>query len=91
MAVAGISAITARHNTPYVYGSSYNTLSPASGTSKDHMYGFYHTPISYTFEMRRAQVGERFVLPPEEIIPNSEEVFDGMIAMFKKTKELGYY
>jgi hypothetical protein len=41
--------------------------------------------------MRRAKVGDRFVLPPEEIIPNSEEVFDGMIAMFKKTKELGYY
>lgn len=41
--------------------------------------------------MRRAQVGERFVLPPEEIIPNSEEVFAGLVAMIEKTKELGYF
>ena len=74
-----------------MYGSSYNTLSPASGTSKDHFYGEYKTPISYTFEMRRAEVGERFALPPDEIIPNSEEVFAGIIAMIEKTRELGYF
>lgn len=41
--------------------------------------------------MRQAKEGNRFVLPPEEIIPNSEEVFAALIAMIKKTKELGYY
>lgn len=41
--------------------------------------------------MRRAAVGDRWILPPEEIIPASEELFDGLIAMIKKAKELGYY
>lgn len=55
------------------------------------MYGHFKTPISYTYEFRAAKNGNRFILPTEEIIPNSEEAFDGILAMIEKAKELGYF
>lgn len=55
------------------------------------MYGHFKTPISFTYEFRVAKNGLRFVLPADEIIPNSEEMFDGMLAMIEKSKELGYF
>ncbi|KAL7015404.1 hypothetical protein ACKWTF_016436 [Chironomus riparius] len=91
IAAAAATAIKVRYGTNYVYGNSYNTLSVASGTSKDHMYGHFKTPISYTYEFRVAKNGLRFVLPADEIIPNSEEMFDGILAMIVKSKELGYF
>jgi Zinc carboxypeptidase len=90
VAEAAVTAIGEKHGKKYVYGSSFNTLSATSGTAKDHMYAHYKTPLSYTFEFRVAD-GVRWVLPPEEIKPNAEEVFAGLLAMIEKAGELGYY
>lgn len=68
------------------------TLYQASGSSPDHAYGVYGTKLAYTYEFR-AGVGtpSRFILPPEEIIPNSQEVFDSILAMIKAGKDRGYF
>jgi hypothetical protein len=86
-----VTAIKEVHGKNYIYGSSFNTLSIASGTSKDHFYGHYGTKISVTFELRRAAGDNRFALPVDEIIPNCEEAFAGVLAMIQKSKELGYF
>lgn len=91
IALATITALNTKHGTVYQYGSSFNTLSIASGTSKDHMYGHFKTPISFTYEFRAAKVDNRFILPTDEIIPNSEEAFDGILAMIVKSSQLGYF
>lgn len=91
MAEAAIDALTARHGTGYEFGNTVEVLYVASGTSPDYVYGIYNTSLAYTYEMRHANTGQRFVLPPEEIIPNSEEIFESMMAMIEKAKELGYF
>lgn len=64
----------------------------ASGSSVDHAYGKFGTPIVYTFEFRVGRgTGSSFILPPEEIIPNSEEIFDSLLAIINKGRELGYF
>lgn len=62
------------------------------GTSPDHAYGFYGTPLAYTYEFRTG-IGtpSRFILPPEQIKDNSEEILDSLLAFVAKAKELGYF
>lgn len=69
-----------------------STLYIASGSSPDHAYGVYGTPLAYTMEFREGKGTEsRFILPEEEIVPNSQEVLAGLIGMITKAKELGYF
>jgi carboxypeptidase A2 len=64
----------------------------ASGSSPDHVYGAFNTPIAFTYEFRTGKGTEsRFILPADEIVPNSEEVFDSLLAMIQKSKDLGYF
>ncbi|KAG5669079.1 hypothetical protein PVAND_016978 [Polypedilum vanderplanki] len=91
IADAAINALTARHGTDYVFGNTVEVLYVASGTSPDYVYGVYNTSLAYTYEMRHANVGSRFVLPPEQIIPNAEEILESIMAMIAKAKELGYF
>jgi len=92
IAEAAIAALTARHGTLYTYGNTVTTLYQASGTSPDHAYGFYKTPLAYTYEFREGiDTPSRFILPPEEIEGNSEEVFDSIMALIRKAKELHYF
>lgn len=60
----------------------------ASGISVDHMYGGFNTPIAYTYEFRDPDHG--FILPPEYIIPNCEEVVDSLIGLVSRSREHGY-
>ncbi|MCH7526917.1 MAG: hypothetical protein IID39_05730 [Planctomycetes bacterium] len=62
------------HGRNYVGGPVYTTLYPASGISIDWVYGELGI-LSYTFELR----GNDFVIPPEEILPNAEEIFPAML------------
>lgn len=32
-----------------------------------------------------------FLLPPDQIIPNSQEIIDGLVAMVRKTDQLKYF
>jgi len=73
----GIAAIQRVHGTRYVAGPIATTIYIASGSSVDYAYsiGIVH---SYTFELRdTGRYG--FVLPPNQIIPQGEEV---MAAVF---------
>jgi hypothetical protein len=59
----------------------------------DWAYGAAGTKIGYTYEFRSGPGGGNngFILPPEQIIENSLETMDSLIALINKTKELGYF
>lgn len=61
--------IQAVHGMTYVHGPTYTTLYPVNGDLSDWAWGAEHA-YSFVFELR----GNDFVLPPSEIIPNSEEI-----------------
>lgn len=63
-----------------------------SGTSVDHAYGQYRIPIGYTYEMRGNGVygNHGFVLPPQWIIPNCQEVMASLVAMVASARTYGY-
>lgn len=64
-------------------------LDPASGSSMDWVYDKLNVSLSYTFEFRdKGDYG--FVLPPSQIVPNSLEIIDGLVAMVKEAEELNY-
>lgn len=90
IAQTAAEAISQRYDTIYQYGNAMQTLYVTSGSSRDHMYGFFKTPLVFTYEMREGEESI-FILPPEQIQPNSEEIFDSLIAIIKKSKELGYF
>lgn len=61
----------------------------ASGSSIDWVYGKLNVPLTYTFEFRdKGRHG--FLLPAKQIIPNSLEVIDGLVAMIKESEKLNY-
>jgi len=74
-----VNAIRRVHNVVYTPGSIANTIYIASGSSVDYAYslGIVH---SYTYELRdTGRFG--FVLPANQIVPQGEEIIDGMIMM----------
>uniref|UniRef100_A0AAG5DFH6 Peptidase M14 domain-containing protein n=1 Tax=Anopheles atroparvus TaxID=41427 RepID=A0AAG5DFH6_ANOAO len=61
-----------------------------SGSTTDWAHGYHNTPLSMCFEFRdNGPYG--FVLPADQIIPNSEETLDALIAMLAKAKTMGYF
>lgn len=85
-------ALERSNGTVYQYGNAMKTLYVTSGSSRDHAYGHFKTPLVFTYEMREGKTtGSIFILPEEEIHPNSKEIFDSLIAMIEKAKELGYF
>ncbi|XP_042882433.1 carboxypeptidase B-like [Penaeus japonicus] len=74
----GVVALRAVHDTRYQFGSIYNAIYPASGTSIDWSYssGVVHT---YTLELRDTG-SNGFLLPATEIIPTGQETWAGLIA-----------
>ncbi|XP_055683696.1 zinc carboxypeptidase-like [Lutzomyia longipalpis] len=88
-----VAALTARYGTQYTYGSIYNTIYPASGSSADWAYHTLGIP-SFTYEFRgeNTETGEKYsyVAPPDQILPNAEEVLDSLIALIGRARELGY-
>ncbi|MCH7871531.1 MAG: hypothetical protein IID33_07505 [Planctomycetes bacterium] len=64
------------HGMEYVVGPVYTTIYPASGVTIDWAYGEAEL-LAFTFELRdRGQTG--FLLPPEQILPNCEEVYPAL-------------
>ena len=61
--------IHAVHGRTYVHGPTYTTLYPVSGSASDWAWGAEQA-YSFVFELR----GTGFILPPDQIIPNSEEI-----------------
>lgn len=85
-------AIFARFGVRYAVGNSNVLLYGTSGSTPDHAYGKYNIPIAWTVEMRGngAYGSYGFVLPPNLILPNCLEYFDGLKALIKQARVEGY-
>lgn len=80
LSAAAVAAIKATHGKVYEYGPIASTIYPASGSSADYTYGVCGIKYSYGVELRdNGEFG--FLLPPEEIIPNGEEIWASIVAM----------
>jgi hypothetical protein len=66
--------ILAVHGRTYLYGPTYTTLYPVSGSVTDWAWGAEHA-YSTVIELR----GPDFIVPPSEIVPNSEEVLPAVL------------
>lgn len=63
----------------YTAGPTFTTIYPAAGVSQDWAYGARGI-LSFGIELRdTGQTG--FILPPNQIIPNSEEMLGGLLAL----------
>jgi len=92
IAEVAVDALKEVHGTVYRYGNLADTLYVASGTSLDHAYGALGTQLSFSYEFRAGKsTGSIYILPPDEIIPNSEEVFYSLMALIRKSVEIGYF
>lgn len=66
------------------------TLDVTSGSSVDWAFGVHNTRLAYTFELReRRGANNGFVLPPAQLIPNCEEVVNGLKAMVASARSVG--
>lgn len=67
-------------------------LDAASGISVDHALGEHKIPIGYTFEMRGngAYGNYGFFLPERFILPNAEEILQGIIGLVLRSRDFGY-
>ncbi len=63
----------------YVPGPVYSTIYPASGVSIDWTYG-QRDILSYSFECRDTGTFN-FLLPPDQIIPNNQELVSSMLLL----------
>ncbi|XP_035782963.1 zinc carboxypeptidase-like [Anopheles albimanus] len=89
IAKAAASGFEARYNTKYTFGTIADVLYVDSGSTTDWTHGYHKTPLSMCFEFRdNGPYG--FVLPADQIIPNSEETLDALIAMVAEAKTMGY-
>uniref|UniRef100_A0A1E1VZW2 Zinc carboxypeptidase A 1 n=1 Tax=Pectinophora gossypiella TaxID=13191 RepID=A0A1E1VZW2_PECGO len=90
IAIRGAQKLTEKHGTAYTVGTSAEILYEVSGSSFDWVKGIAEVPIVYLFELR--DIGEfGFLLPAEQIIPNSEEIVACLVEMDKTTRAIGYY
>ncbi len=69
------------HGMFYTAGPIYTTIYPASGNMCDWVYGV-RGALSFAFELRdTGQYG--FLLPPDQILPNSEEVYPAALTLIQ--------
>jgi carboxypeptidase A4 len=81
-------ALFSVHGTEYEVGNAHDTIYPTSGTARD--WGKGVPQVKYTTGMELRDTGEHgFLLPEDQIIPNSEEVwaFQKSVAMDMIRKE----
>ncbi|XP_068143617.1 zinc carboxypeptidase-like [Drosophila tropicalis] len=77
------------YGTEYKHGTTPSLLYIASGSSVDWAYSEMDIKLAYTIEFRdTGRHGQ--VLPAAYIIPNSEELLAGLIALIDKAKDLYY-
>lgn len=68
---------------------SISNLYIATGSSPDWAYGAADIKLTYAYEFRDNGT-YAFLLPPEQIIPNSIEVMQSLIGMIDESERLGY-
>jgi len=74
LAVKGNDALYETHGKYYEVGCIPCVLYTATGTSLDWALGVAEVPYVYSIELRDTGVNG-FLLPPDQIIPNAEEVW----------------
>jgi len=78
-----ISAIKRVNNLTYTYGTIYNIIYPASGSSADYFYDVAKVIYSYGVELRDTGT-YGFLLPANQIRPQGEEIWAAVVAMLKQ-------
>lgn len=112
IAEAAADALESVYGTKYQWGNAMQTLYVTSGSSRDHAYGHFKTPLVFTYEMVRKMFEKYrievfnwiliflkqregpqniFILPPDEIDPNSREIFVSLQKIITEGKTLGYF
>lgn len=80
---ATAEAIYSIHGTNYTVGPGCETLYPTNGASYDYAYDVNGAQWSSLIELR--DTGDYgFILPPEQILPNCEEIWAGMQVMLAR-------
>jgi len=77
-----VTAIKGVNNLTYTYGTIYNIIYPASGSSADYGYDVGKVVYSYGVELRDTGT-YGFLLPANQIRPQGEEIWAAVIAMLK--------
>jgi len=89
----GNAAATAIRNisgTDYLVGIGSVVLYPTSGSTIDWAFGVHNTRLSFVFEVRPIRGSNNgFLLPPNQIIPCSVELWSGIKAMVAQARALG--
>lgn len=80
---ATAEAIESVYGTEYVYGPTCQTIYATNGGSSDYAYDISGAEWSMAFELRDTG-NYGFILPPEQILPNCEEIWAGMQVMLSK-------
>jgi len=75
-----VAAIKAVNNLSYQFGTIYNIIYPASGSSADWGYDVVKVIYSYGVELRDTGT-YGFVLPANQIRPQGEEVWASVVSM----------
>ncbi|XP_075982738.1 zinc carboxypeptidase-like [Anticarsia gemmatalis] len=84
-----MGALSVRYGTQYTTGNIAEAIYFATGTSVDWVKERLHVPLVYCYELRdRGTYGH--LLPPEQILPTSEEVMDSIVEMIIQAKRFGY-
>ncbi|XP_047512876.1 zinc carboxypeptidase-like [Pieris napi] len=84
-----MGALSVRYGTQYVTGNIAEAIYLATGGSIDWVKEALNIPLVYCYEFRdKGQYG--FLLPADQIIPNSEEVLDSIVDLIFQAKRFGY-
>jgi len=80
LAAGTANEIASVYGTNFTYGPTCQTLYATNGVSLDYAYAVANATYSYAFELRdEGDFG--FVLPPEQIRPTGEEMYEGITYM----------
>uniref|UniRef100_A0A8B9KXI8 Carboxypeptidase A1 n=1 Tax=Astyanax mexicanus TaxID=7994 RepID=A0A8B9KXI8_ASTMX len=88
LAKKAITDLKSLYGTSYTYGSIYDTIYQASGTTVDWTYD-QDIKYSYTFELRDTGL-YGFLLPADQIIPTAEETWLALMTIMEHTKNNPY-
>jgi carboxypeptidase A len=85
IARAASEALALKFNTRFVYGNVVDETFIQSGSSLDWVKGVHNTNLTLWYELRDTGASG-FVLPPDQIIPSSQEFLDSLLELVKQLR-----
>ncbi|OXA37503.1 Carboxypeptidase B [Folsomia candida] len=76
----GAQALEAVNGTKYIVGTPPKIIYPCAGTSTDWARAVANVKFTFTYELRDTGK-DKFLLPPNQIIPSGKETWAGVVAM----------